>query len=100
MLAEQALRRVTGALQSRKEAREAAVIGDMHCALEAITESLEREYSLLEDEVEKEENEGEEEVEVEKEGDVTTPSVLPVYLQIQLLMDRYVRFRIQNSEQS
>lgn len=97
MLAEQALRRVTGALQSRKEAREAAVIGDMHCALEAITESLEREYSLLEDEVEKEENEGEEEG--EKEGDVNTPSVLPVYLQIQLLMDRYVRFRIQNSEQ-
>lgn len=97
MLAEQALRRVTGALQSRKEAREAAVIGDMHCALEAITESLEREYSLLEDEVEKEENQGEEEG--EKEGDVNTPSVLPVYLQIQLLMDRYVRFRIQNSEQ-
>lgn len=97
MLAEQALRRVTGALQSRKEAREAAVIGDMHCALEAITESLEREYSLLEDEVEKEENQGEEEG--EKEGDVNTPSVLPVYLQIQLLMDRYVRFIIQNSEQ-
>ena len=89
------MRRVTGALRSRKEAREAAVIGDMHCALEAITESLEREYSLLEDEVEKEEKEGEEKEEGESESDVvSTPSVLPVYVQIQLLMDRYVRVRI------
>ena len=84
-----ALLRATGALRGRKEALAAATIGDMHCAIEAITQALERQYSALEDE-EDDGDKAEEEVEAEPSGDDdgNMSSPLPVYLHLQLLMDR------------
>ena len=80
-----ALDRVTGSLRARTEAADAAVIGDMHCAIESITEALERDYSLIEEE-EAEEEEAEEGMKEEiKEMPV---SILPIYIKVQLMMDR------------
>ena len=61
----------------------------MHCAIEAITQALERQYSALEDE-EDEGDKAEEEVDAEPsaDDDGNTSSPLPVYLHLQLLMDR------------
>lgn len=91
-----ALRKVTGALRSRREASSAAAIGDIHCALESVTEAFDREYSLEEDEEDDGEEDGEkadnadnEAVADEKAKD--EKSVLPVFVQVQLLMDRWVR---------
>ena len=63
-----ALNRVTGSLRARTEAADAAVIGDMHCAIESITEALERDYSPIEEEeAEEEEVEAEAEEEIKEE---------------------------------
>jgi hypothetical protein len=68
------------------------VIGDIHCALESVTEAFEREYSAEEDEEDVAEEDGEKDkaaaddvVDVKDEK-----SVLPVFVQVQLLMDRWV----------
>ena len=86
-----ALHRALGALRGRREAVAAATIGDMHCAIEAVTQALERQYSAIEDE-EDEGDKAEEEVDVDVEpnadDDDNASSPLPVYLQLQLLMDR------------
>lgn len=81
-----ALYRALGALRGRKEATSAATLGDMHCAIEAVTQALERQYSAEEDEEDKVEEEGE--GEEASADDAATSSPLPVYLQLQLLMDR------------
>lgn len=82
-----ALYRAIGALRGRKEATSAATLGDMHCAIEAVTQALERQYSAEEDEEDKVEEEGD--VETSADDAAATSSPLPVYLQLQLLMDRY-----------
>lgn len=82
-----ALYRALGALRGRKEATSAATLGDMHCAIEAVTQALERQYSAEEDEEDKVEEEGEGE-EASADDAAATSSPLPVYLQLQLLMDR------------
>jgi hypothetical protein len=81
-----ALYRALGALRGRKEATSAATLGDMHCAIEAVTQALERQYSAEEDEEDKVEEEGE--GEASADDATVTSSPLPVYLQLQLLMDR------------
>lgn len=81
-----ALYRALGALRGRKEATSAATLGDMLCAIEAVTQALERQYSAEEDEEDKVEEEGE--GEEASADDAATSSPLPVYLQLQLLMDR------------
>jgi hypothetical protein len=83
-----ALYRALGALRGRKEATSAATLGDMHCAIEAVTQALERQYSAEEDEEDKVEEEGEGEGEASADDAAPTSSPLPVYLQLQLLMDR------------
>ena len=90
-----ALHRAAGALRGRKEAVAAAALGDMHCAIEAITQALERQYSSLEDE-EDEEEKAEEEVDVGPKADNSdnASSPLPVYLHLQLLMDRYIHIEL------
>jgi hypothetical protein len=87
--AERALERITGALKSQKDASDAALIGDVDSAIELITEAMEREYSALE---EGEEEEGadeghkaEEELMIEE---TERKSLLPVYVQVQMLVDR------------
>ena len=85
-IASAALYRALGALRGRKEATSAATLGDMHCAIEAVTQALERQYSAEEDEEDKVEEEGE--GEASADGATVTSSPLPVYLQLQLLMDR------------
>jgi hypothetical protein len=72
------------------------VIGDIHCALESVTEAFEREYSAEEDEEDVAEEDGEKDkaaaddvVDV-KDEKKDEKSVLPVFVQVQLLMDRWV----------
>lgn len=81
-----ALYRALGALRGRIEATSAATLGDIHCAIEAVTQALERQYSAEEDEEDKVEEEGEGEASADYAAAVSSP--LPVYLQLQLLMDR------------
>jgi hypothetical protein len=85
-----ALYRALGALRGRKEATSAAALGDMHSAIEAVTQALERQYSAEEDEEDKveEEVEGEGQGEASADDAAVISSPLPVYLQLQLLMDR------------
>ena len=52
-----------------------------------MTQALERQYSAEEDEEDKVEEEGD--VETSADDAASTSSLLPVYLQLQLLMDRY-----------
>lgn len=82
---------MTGSLRARIEAADAAVIGDMHCAIESITEALEREYSPVEEEeAEEEEVEAEAEEEIKEEIKKLPVSILPIYIKVQLMMDRCV----------
>lgn len=85
-----ALARVSGALRARAEAADAVVIGDMRCAIESLTEALEREYSPAEDE--EAEIEGEEGGMDEEDKKIVSESVLPLYIKVQILMDRCVPY--------
>jgi hypothetical protein len=82
-------------LRSRREASSAAVIGDIHCALESVTEAFEREYSAEEDDEDDVEEDDEKEKAaadaVDEKKEKVEKSVLPVFVQVQLLMDRWVR---------
>lgn len=87
------MRKVTGALRSRREASSAAVIGDIHCALESVTEAFDREYSTEENEEDDAEEDGEKadktaaDLDADEKAKDEKP-VLPVFVQVQLLMDR------------
>jgi hypothetical protein len=85
------LRKVTGALRSRREASSAAAIGDIHCALESVTEAFDREYSAEENEEDDAEEDGEKADKTAADADEKAKDekpVLPVFVQVQLLMDR------------
>lgn len=90
-----ALRKVTGALRSKREASSAAQIGDIHCALESVTEAFDREYSAEEEEEddagedgEKPEGKAAANGQEDRKAKDEIKSVLPVFVQVQLLMDR------------
>lgn len=85
------LDRVLGALKARKEASSAISLGDSESAVRLVTEALEREYSPQEEEEDEEENEGKEDGVEKEEGDTKSgeiKSLLPVFIQVQLLVNR------------
>jgi hypothetical protein len=87
--AERAVERIMGALKSQKDASDAALIGDVDTAIELITEAMEREYSALEEGEEEEEDDEEDKTEEELMIiETERKSLLPVYVQVQMLVDR------------
>jgi hypothetical protein len=86
--AARAFERVNGALKKRTEASEAALIGDIHSAIELITEAIERDFSPSEDEEDDDHKETESEIDNNLEIENERRSILPVFLQVQLLVDR------------